>query len=397
MIEPASSPCNDCRDLVLLGSTGSIGTQTLDVVRLFPDRFRIRALTAGRNTAALAAQAREFRPEVVVIHDREQEAALREALRGEGIEILTGEEGAEYAARLPGIDLVVASIVGVAGLRPVLAAVEEGRCVALANKETLVVAGEHVERARRKSGATLLPIDSEHSAIFQCLLGEDPASVESLILTASGGPFRTRAADTFDRIAPADALRHPNWDMGAKITIDSATLMNKGLEVIEARWLFEVDASRIQVLVHPQSIIHSMVVFRDGSTKAQLGVPDMKVPIQYALTYPERWPAPHERPDWSALQRLDFEEPDTHRFPCLRLAYEALASGGAAPAVLNAANEEAVALFLMERIQFTDIPRSIAHALEALAGVPGDTVEDLFAADRRARECVQELARVAAD
>jgi len=254
-----------------------------------------------------------------------------------------------------------------------------------------------VREALRRHGGTLIPVDSEHSAIFQCLVGEDPASVEALILTASGGPFRTRPLETFDRITPDEALCHPNWSMGAKVTVDSATMMNKGLEVIEAHWLFELPAERIQVLVHPQSIIHSMVTFVDGSTKAQLGVPDMRLPIQYALSYPERWEAPHERIDWVQLGQLDFEAPDPARFPCLPLAYEALRRGGTAPAVLNAANEQAVQLFLQEQIRFTDIARLVEAALEYLSEPePVPSYEHLQEADRRARRYVQELAGVAA-
>jgi 1-deoxy-D-xylulose-5-phosphate reductoisomerase len=261
----------------------------------------------------------------------------------------------------------------------------------------MVVAGAEVNRLLDEHGGTLIPVDSEHSAIFQCLVGENERAVEELILTASGGPFRTRDASTFDAITPAEALDHPNWSMGAKITIDSATLMNKGLEVIEARWLFDIGPDAIRVLVHPQSIVHSMVAFADGSVKAELGVPDMKVPIQYALSYPDRWPAPHERIDWTELQRLDFELPDTDKFPCLRLAFEALEIGGTAPAVLNAANEEAVALFLDERIGFTDIPRSIEDALGRLADGSDSSLEAVRAADAAARQRVQELTRSVAN
>ncbi|MBO6576137.1 MAG: 1-deoxy-D-xylulose-5-phosphate reductoisomerase [Rhodothermales bacterium] len=383
------------KNLAILGSTGSIGTQTLDIVRLHPDRLRVCALTAGKNVAALAEQAREFRPELVVIGDESLVPELRAALADTHCRVAFGAEGLVEAAALPGVETVVTAVVGYVGLEPTLAAVREGRRIALANKETLVVAGHLIRSEVARHGAEVIPVDSEHSAIFQCLVGEPAGSVEKLLLTASGGPFRTLDAGAFERITPADALKHPNWDMGAKITIDSATMMNKGLEVIEARWMFDIPADRLEVVVHPESIIHSMVLFSDGSTKAQLGVPDMKVPIQYALSYPERWPAPHERIDWRALERLHFEPPDTGRFPCLALAYSALELGGSAPTVLNAANEVAVARFLAEDIPFSGIPRAIEAAMQALAG-PGDDIDALRAADFEARRFVEEHVRVTA-
>lgn len=378
------------RNLCILGATGSIGTQTLDIVRLFPDQLRVHALTAHRNAELLAQQALAFAPQCVVIGEERQLPVLREALAGTGIRVLAGKEGLDEAATLAAVDTVVAAVVGFAGLRPTLAAIRAGKTIALANKETLVVAGALVNELLAAHGVDMIPVDSEHSAIFQCLVGEPPETVEALTLTASGGPFRTRPRETFSQITKAEALNHPNWDMGAKITIDSATMMNKGLEVIEARWLFGLGPEQIRVLVHPQSIIHSMVTFVDGSTKAQLGVPDMKVPIQYALTYPTRWPAPHERLDWATLGRLDFEPPDEEKFPCLRLAFEALRAGGTAPAVLNAANEQAVALFLADKIRFADIPRSIEQAVQALATPGTPTLEALVAADAAARRWVQE-------
>jgi 1-deoxy-D-xylulose-5-phosphate reductoisomerase len=289
------------------------------------------------------------------------------------------------------VDVVVAAVVGFAGLAPVVAALREGKQVALANKETLVVAGALINDLLDRTPGTLLPVDSEHSAIFQCLAGESEQNLEDIVLTASGGPFRTRKASTFADITVEEALDHPNWSMGNKITIDSATMMNKGLEVIEAKWLFDLDVDQIQVLVHPQSIVHSMVTFADGTVKAQLGVPDMKVPIQYALSYPDRWSAPHERLDWTEVARLDFETPDTDKFPCLGLAFDALEQGGTAPAVLNAANEEAVALFLNEEIRFTDIPRSIDRALQALPSADVPDLNALSEADAEARRFVQEL------
>jgi 1-deoxy-D-xylulose-5-phosphate reductoisomerase len=283
------------------------------------------------------------------------------------------------------------AVVGFAGLRPVLDALKAGKQVALANKETLVVGGALVTQALDQSEGRLLPVDSEHSAIFQCMLGEPDRSVEDVVLTASGGPFRDRAAETFGEVTVSEALDHPNWSMGAKITIDSATMMNKGLEVIEAKWLFDLTLDQIQVLVHPQSIVHSMVAFTDGAVKAQLGVPDMKVPIQYALSFPARWEAPHERLDWSELSRLDFARPDTGKFPCLRLAYEAMEATGTAPAILNAANEVAVERFLDEQIGFTDIPRAVEQALTQIPVRPEPTLDDLVVADEEARRFVKEL------
>lgn len=382
--------------VVVLGSTGSIGRQTLDVIRLFPDRFEVQALTCGSNVDLLIEQAREFSPTTVAVGTADKADACRDGLAGTGIEVLEGQEGLCEAARGPS-DIVMAAVVGFAGLKPVLAAIETGTRIALANKETLVVGGRLVNDALETSGSTLIPVDSEHSAIFQCLAGESMDAVEHIVLTASGGPFRTRPADTFDSITKQEALDHPNWDMGAKITIDSATLMNKGLEVIEARWLFDLAPDQIRVLVHPQSIVHSMAAFSDGSIKAELGVPDMKVPIQYAMTYPDRWPAPYERLDWSKVASLDFEAPDTDRFPCLALAFDALRHGGTAPAVLNAANEVAVQLFLEENIDFMSIPRIIERCMEQVAGPAVDTLDALTDVDAETRRVAKELTQPAAD
>ena len=393
--QPPLARGTDAQRIAILGSTGSIGTQTLDVARLFPNRFDVRALTAGSNADLLIAQAREFLPECVVIGDASRRKQVREAVAPLGIRVLTGQEGLCEAAALDEVDTVVAALVGFAGLRSVVAALGAGKKVALANKETLVVAGRLVT-SLLQDGGMLLPVDSEHSAIFQCLAGEPGRSVESLVLTASGGPFRTRSADTFGTITKAQALAHPNWSMGAKITIDSATMMNKGLEVVEAHWLFDMPPERISVLVHPQSIVHSLVVFRDGSVKAQLGLPDMRLPIQYALSYPERWAAPHERLDWSDAMQLDFEPPDRAKFPCLDLAYEALAAGGAAPAILNAANEQAVALFLAEKIRFTDIPDAIGETLGRMPAHAEPSLDDLVACDAEARRIVLEHVRTIA-
>ncbi len=383
----------DVKRLSVLGSTGSIGTQTLDIVRLFPERFDVCALTAGTNADLLIAQAREFSPECVVLGDARRRKQVEQALEPLGIRVLSGREGLCEAAALDGVDTVLAALVGFAGLESVIEAVRAGKKVALANKETLVVAGQLVTRLLKERNGTLVPVDSEHSAIFQCLVGEPANSVESLILTASGGPFRTRPAETFGTITRQEALAHPNWSMGAKITIDSATMMNKGLEVVEAHWIFDIPAACISVLVHPQSIVHSFVVFSDGSAKAQMGLPDMRLPIQYALSYPERWPAPHERLDWSGAMHLHFEPPDRAKFPCLDLAYEALEIGGAAPAILNAANEQAVALFLAEKIRFTDIPDAIDRALGGMPVQEHPELEDLIACDAEARRVVQEHVR----
>lgn len=361
-----------------------------------PDRLRVAALTASSSTDTLVKQALEFRPELVALARAESVKKLRDALAPLGIRVVAGPEGLCEAASLAAADVVLAAISGVAGLRPVLAALASGKVVALANKETLVAAGAHAVRTAARFGGTLIPVDSEHSAIFQCLAGEEPDAVEKIILTASGGPFRTRDAAALARVTPAEALRHPNWSMGAKITIDSATMMNKGLEVIEARWLFSAAPDQIQVVVHPQSIVHSMVLFRDGSAKAQLGLPDMRLPILYACSYPDRWSAPYGRVDWSAIQRLDFAPPDLMKFPCLRLAFEALRQGGTAPAVLNSANEEAVDLFLADRLRFVDIPRAVEDALCSHAAAGEPDLDAVLEVDRAVRKSVLEQAYVQA-
>lgn len=349
--------------LAILGSTGSIGTQTLGIVSRYPELFTVVALAAGNNAELLMEQARVYRPAKVVIGNEAFYSVVRDGLSGLGIEVLAGREAFDDVASDDGVDTVVAAMVGFAGLRPTAAAVRAGREVALANKETLVVAGEMITGTAAATGSRLLPVDSEHSAIMQCLNGEPHSSVERIILTASGGPFRNTPADRLAKVTPLEALRHPNWSMGSKITIDSATLMNKGLEVIEAHWLFGTPADRIDVLVHPQSIIHSMVQFTDGSIKAQLGVPDMRLPIIYALTYPERVITELPRPSLAEIGTLTFEEPDENRFRCLPLARTALKSGGNMPCALNAANEVAVAAFLREKIGFNDIAATVEHVL----------------------------------
>ncbi len=372
-------------NLAILGSTGSIGTQTLDVVRRHRDRYAVRTLTTNGRLDLLARQIEEFAPARVVVGDESLVDLVRGRF-GSEVEVLAGSEGLVDVSGDDAVDVVVSGLVGFAGLAPTVAAVEKGKRVALANKETLVVAGEIIGRVARSTGSVLLPIDSEHSAIHQCLAGEDLASVEEIILTASGGPFRNTPINEFDAIRPESALQHPNWSMGPKITIDSATMMNKGLEVIEARWLFDVPPSRIQVVVHPQSIVHSLVQFVDGSVKAQLGLPDMRLPIQYALSWPVRLPNEFERLSLSRIGSLTFQEPDLERFPALALAYQALGRGGTAPAVLNAANEVAVAAFLAGAVRFTDIPRMIERALTDVPIVDSPELGDVLDADARTRE-----------
>jgi len=370
--------------VAILGSTGSIGVSTLDVIEAFAERFEVVALAAGGNVERLAAQVARHRPELVAVRDAAVAAALAERLDGT-TRIVHGAQGLIEVAVHPDADLVVSGLVGALGLRPTWAAVEAGRVVALANKEALVVAGEHMTRLAERSGARILPVDSEHNALHQCLAGERRETIRHLWLTASGGPFRGYSAERLCRVSRSEALDHPTWKMGPKITIDSATLMNKGLEVIEAHWLFGVPASRIRVVVHPQSIVHSMVEFVDGSFKAQLGITDMRHPIQYAMSWPERWETSLAPFDPVAAGRLEFEAPDRERFPCLGLAFDAVAAGGAATAVLNAANEVAVGAFLDERIDFVDIPAIIRGALDRHAGDAADDLDALLAADRAAR------------
>ena len=368
------------RQLAILGSTGSIGQQTLDVVRSFPGRFRVIGLAAGRNATLLAKQIEEFQPRLVSI----ESPGSREELRSLKWEICSSEE----LAADPEVDLVVMAISGKAGLSPTLAAIRAGKSVALATKEVLVMAGEFVTAETRRHGAQLLPIDSEPSAIWQCLRGEENR-IARLILTASGGPFRHLSQEALSQVTPKQALDHPTWRMGPKVTIDSATMMNKGFEVIEAHWLFDVPFDDIEIVIHPQSIVHSMVEFVDGSIKAQLSPPDMRLPIQYALFYPERPPSKLPRLDFSSLGALAFETPDLERFPCLKLALEAGRKGGTYPAVLSAADEVAVELFLEKRIGFLDIAKLVEEALEEHRSIPNPSLEDILAADAWARERVR--------
>jgi 1-deoxy-D-xylulose-5-phosphate reductoisomerase len=363
--------------LSVIGSTGSVGDRTLAVAEAFPERYRVVALAAGHNIDKLAEQVRRFRPEIVSVADATGADALRRRVGSLEVHVETGAEGLDAVAMHPA-DLVVAGLVGALGLRPTLTAIRAGHDVALANKEVLVMAGALVLREARARGASLLPVDSEHSAIFQALAGQRREDVSRLILTASGGPFRTWSADRIARATVKEALDHPNWDMGPKITIDSATMMNKGLEVVEARWLFDMAPEEVDVVVHPQSIVHSMVEFVDGSVLAQLGLPDMRIPIAVALAHPERLPLDLPRLDLAALGRLDFETPDRKRFPCLDLAYQALRAGEAAPAVLNAANEVSVAAFLEKRVSFPAIAEANAAVLDAhIARCGAATLRDL--------------------
>jgi len=374
------------KGLSILGCTGSVGTNVLRIVEAFPDRFRVVGLAAGSNVEVLAPQVARYRPQVVSVATREAADALGRAVDLGATQVRCGEAGMVEVATHPDTTIVVASAVGAVGLVPTYRALEAGKDIALANKETLVMAGElMLERARAK-GCRLLPIDSEHCALHQCLDGRPKESVRRLVLTASGGPFRNRPAETMAAVTPAEALNHPTWNMGRKITIDSATLMNKGLEVIEARWLFGVTGDKIEVLVHPQSVVHSMVEFVDGTVLAQLGVTDMRLPIQYALSYPERWEAAIPGMDFARSMQLDFDVPDRRRFPCLDLAYAALEGGGSLPAVLNAANEEAVAAFLEERLSFLGIAALVQEVMAAHPPTPVRELEDVLEADRWARE-----------
>ena len=374
------------RRVVVLGSTGSIGTQALEVIEALRPEVEVAGLVAGSRVDSLAEQAGRFRPPAVAVADDRAAKGLRERLAGLNIEVLSGPQGVVELCRRPGADLVLAAIVGLAGLPAAMAALESGKDLALANKEVLVAGGALVTDLARRTGRRILPVDSEHSAIFQCLLGEDPSSVRRLILTASGGPFRGRTAGDLEAVTVREALRHPRWTMGPKITIDSATLMNKGLEIIEAQWLFGVPVERIDVVIHPQSIVHSLVEFVDGSVKAQLGSPDMHLPIQLALTHPRRVPVSFAHLDLLQARTLQFEPPDAEAFPCLRQAVAAAKIGGTAPAVLNAANEVAVGEFLAGRAGFMDIPRTVETVLGRHSPAAPRAVADVLQADAWARE-----------
>ncbi len=379
------------RKIALLGSTGSIGTQTLDVVRASPEQFEITVLTARSNADLLIKQAYEFKPKAVVIGDKRFYRKVNESLNKIDVEVFAGNEALNDVVTANYVDVVLTALVGYAGLKPTLSAIRAKKDIALANKETLVVAGEMVTEEAKKYGVSIYPVDSEHSAIFQCLVGEKKESVEKIILTASGGPFRGKTKEQLANVSKAQALKHPNWEMGAKITIDSASLMNKGLEVIEAKWLFDVPVSAIEVVVHPQSIIHSMVQFVDGSIKAQLGLPDMKLPILYALGYPKRMNSAFKRFSFKDYPSLTFEQPDTHTFRNLALAFEAIKKSGNLPCALNAANEIAVERFLKDEISFLEIGEINASCLAKINYIASPSYEDFVETDSLTRQLAASL------
>lgn len=372
--------------IAILGSTGSIGTQTLEVIAANPHIFEVEVLTAQNNADLLIEQSLKFQPNVVVIANENLYPKVKEALAHQPVKVYAGASALQSVVQMDTVDIVLTALVGFAGLQPTIKAIEAQKPIALANKETLVVAGEIVTELAQKYQVPILPVDSEHSAIFQCLVGEFHNKIEKIILTASGGPFRGKKKDDLAHISPAQALKHPNWAMGAKITVDSATLMNKGLEVIEAKWLFGLEANQIEVVVHPQSIIHSLVQFEDGSIKAQMGLPDMKLPIQYALAYPQRIFSDFPRFEFAKYPSLTFEPPDTTTFRNLTLAFEALKKGGNAPCILNAANEIAVAQFLEQKISFLQISELIEHCLDTISFISQPELKDLFVTDQMTRE-----------
>ena len=379
------------KKISILGSTGSIGTQTLDVVRANRDKFEVVAISANSSINLLLEQIKEFRPKYVAVYNEASAKVLKEMIPSDiNIEVLCGMEGLVAISSLDEIDVLLTAIVGMIGLVPTLEAIKKGKTIALANKETLVTAGQLVMEEAKKNNVKILPVDSEHSAIFQCLNGENNKEIESLILTASGGPFRGKTKSQLLNVTKNEALKHPNWSMGRKISIDSSTLMNKGLEVIEAKWLFDVNTDKIDVVVHPQSIIHSMVQFVDSSIIAQMGCPDMKLPIQYALTYPDRILNDFERLDFSKLTSLTFEKPDLETFPCLKLAYDSLNMGGTYSAVLNAANEVLVNEFLEDKIGFYDIPYYIEKTLDAHKSISKPSLEEILHIDKWSRDFVKE-------
>lgn len=377
------------KKICILGSTGSIGTQALQVIEEHPDLYEAYVLTANRRADMLIEQAKKYQPAAVVIADESKYDQVRDALEHDPIQVYTGSDALCQVVQMDPIDIVLTALVGFSGLRPTISAIKAHKAIALANKETLVVAGELVTDLCLKERAPILPVDSEHSAIFQSLMGET-SPVEKIILTASGGPFRTFSKEQLSTVTPAMALKHPNWDMGAKITIDSASMMNKGFEIIEAKWLFDVTPEQIQVVVHPQSIIHSAVQFSDGAVKAQLGVPDMRVPIQLALSYPERISSSFPRLDWWQMQELTFEKPDEEKFRCLHMAYEAIRQGGNAPCILNAANEVVNLAFRQERCSFLDMADIIEHCLTHVPHQESPSLDDYLAIDAETRQIAEE-------
>ena len=376
---------NDKKRIALLGSTGSIGTQTLEVISEQPEHFEVEVLTANSNASLLIEQARKFRPNTVVIGDPSLVGDVKAALEPLDIKVFAGYDAISQIVTMESIDMVVTALVGYSGLKPTMEAIRAGKSIGLANKETLVVAGELITRLAATSGVNIFPIDSEHSAIFQCLQGEWHNPVEKIYLTASGGPFRGKTKSDLEQVTREQALKHPNWTMGAKITIDSATLMNKGLEMIEAKWLFQLRPDQIDVIVHPQSIIHSIVQFEDGSMKAQMGLPDMKLPIQFAMGYPKRMKSAFPRFDFMKYPSLTFEAPDMETFSCLQLAINSMEKGGNMPCIMNAANEVAVAAFLENRIRFNGIPKLIATTMERASFIKEPTFEDYVQTDKEAR------------
>lgn len=379
------------RKIAILGSTGSIGTQALDVISRHADRFEAYVLVANNSVELLVKQAREMMPEVVVIGNKDKYNQLKDALADLPIKVWCGVEAIEEVVRDENIDLVLTAMVGISGLKPTVSAIKAGKAIALANKETLVVAGELIATLALKHRVPILPVDSEHSAIFQCLNGEGNNRIDKILLTASGGPFRNFTAEQLTKVTKKEALNHPNWDMGMKVTIDSSTLMNKGFEMIEAKWLFDVEPSQIEVLIHPQSIVHSMVQFDDNTIMAQLGQPDMRAPIQYAFSYPERLKLEMEPVDFIKLSQLTFEAPDRDRFPNLNFAYEAIEKGGNMPCVLNAANEVAVSLFLEDKIGFYEMSSIIEKAMDRSAFMREPTLSDYIQCDKETREIIYSL------
>ena len=379
------------KNIAILGSTGSIGTQALEVISEQPDMFQVEVLTANKNSELLIKQAIKHKPNAVVIVDDKQYSYVNSKLKNLDIKVFSGNDALSQVVEMSSVDLVLTALVGYAGLKPTINAIKSKKDIALANKEVLVVAGEMITKMAKKNNVNILPVDSEHSAIFQCLAGEYMNPIEKIILTASGGPFRGFSKDALRKVSKKDALKHPNWEMGQKITIDSATMMNKGLEVIEAKWLFNLDAKQIEVVVHPESIIHSLVCFEDGSMKAQLGLPDMKCPIQYAFSYPKRLKNNHKRFNFSDYPTLNFEKPDTSVFECLRLSYESMVVGGNAPCVLNAANEIAVQAFLDEKINFLKIPKIVSSCLEKTNFVPNPTYDDYVSTDEEVRKLAKDF------
>ncbi len=379
------------KGIAILGATGSVGTQALDVIRAFPDKFEAVVLTCGSNGDLLIKQALEFKPKSVVVTDPIQYKRVKEALASQDISVLFGGEGLIEVVQYAEVSIVLNAIVGSAGLKPTVTAIQSRKDIALANKETLVVAGELIMSLVKEYGVNMLPVDSEHSAIFQCLVGEDQNPIEKIYVTASGGPFRGRKREELLQVTKAQALRHPNWSMGAKITIDSASLMNKGLEVIEAKWLFDVTIDQVDVIVHPESIVHSLVQFKDGSMKAQMGVPDMKLPIQYALTYPDRFENNFERFNFMDYPMLHFEKADMETFRNLALAYETLRAGGNKSCILNAANEVVVGAFLEDNIGFLEMSDVIEQTLDKVEFIPNPSLEDYLETDRIARLITKEI------